>query len=427
MRISPVHPFDTQTSQAQLVETFAEHRDDAAFQWLQRTCAVDAPNWRLVDLAHLDEGLSADLDAMMQHASAIDFPDVAELAEFEVQDVFVAAARALLDDNHPIEHFVAAAERSRAAFDGWVSALGWVPTQTLQRIVSQGHPIIRSSSNAWYLALAEATRAQGGALQQHLASTERRTRQLALFAVGSLGARLLLPMIGNVPATPVSALGFHWARAAVLLGGRGRPVEVLTDIGTGSSSWSDAAFRLSLQVLAPPMGHEVLARSEGPTDNARRRIIGTGYVGDAKYVPWLIDQMSNPAVARIAAEAFVHITGADFNLDQLESMPPDDFEDGPTDDPDDEDVELPEDIALPWPDVERIKAWWMEHRSEFTPGQKLFLGKPITPEHCIHVLKTGYQRQRVIAAHYRCLIQPGTVLFPTSAPAWRQQKLLAAM
>ena len=100
---------------------------------------------------------------------------------------------------------------------------------------------------------------------------------------------------------------------------------------------------------------------------------------------------------------------------------------GPSDDPDDDDVELPEDIALPWPDVERIKAWWMEHRSEFTPGQKLFLGKPITPEHCIHVLKTGYQRQRVIAAHYRCLIQPGTVLFPTSAPAWRQQKLLAAM
>ena len=137
--------------------------------------------------------------------------------------------------------------------------------------------------------------------------------------------------------------------------------------------------------------------------------------------------MSSPAIARIAGEAFVHITGADFNLDQLEAMPPDDFEDGPTDDSDDDDVELPEDIALPWPDVARIKAWWMAHRGEFTSGQKLFLGKQITPERCVHVLKTGFQRQRVIAAHYRVLSQPGTVLFPTDAPAWRQQKLLESM
>jgi len=37
------------------------------------------------------------------------------------------------------------------------------------------------------------------------------------------------------------------------------------------------------------------------------------------------------------------------------------------------------------------------------------------------------QRQRVLAAHYLCLLEPGTPLFNTSAPAWRQQRLLAKM
>jgi hypothetical protein len=55
------------------------------------------------------------------------------------------------------------------------------------------------------------------------------------------------------------------------------------------------------------------------------------------------------------------------------------------------------------------------------------MGAPVTRAHCIDVLKNGYQRQRILAAHYLCLLDPGTPLFNTSAPAWRQQKLLAQM
>jgi hypothetical protein len=60
-------------------------------------------------------------------------------------------------------------------------------------------------------------------------------------------------------------------------------------------------------------------------------------------------------------------------------------------------------------------------------GWGYFMGQPVTKEHCIQVLKTGYQRQRILAAQYLCLLEPGTPLFNTAAPAWRQQRLLAAM
>jgi uncharacterized protein (TIGR02270 family) len=132
--------------------------------------------------------------------------------------------------------------------------------------------------------------------------------------------------------------------------------------------------------------------------------------------------MTTPLLARVAGEAFVNITGADFNLDQLEALPPEDFEDGPTDDPADENVEVPEDVALPWPDVARVKAWWERNSGRFNSASRYFLGAPLSAESCKAALKTGFQRQRVAAAHHLSLLAPGTPLFNTSAPAWRQQR-----
>jgi uncharacterized protein (TIGR02270 family) len=143
-----------------------------------------------------------------------------------------------------------------------------------------------------------------------------------------------------------------------------------------------------------------------------------------RYVPWLIEQMAHPAIARIAAEAFVTITGVDVNLEQMETMPPDDFEDGPTEDPDDENVELPEDIALPWPDVGKIRQWWLANQSRFVAGERHFMGQPVSASACAGVLREGFQRQRVAAALHLCLLDARAPLFATSAPAWRQKRWL---
>jgi uncharacterized protein (TIGR02270 family) len=108
-------------------------------------------------------------------------------------------------------------------------------------------------------------------------------------------------------------------------------------------------------------------------------------------------------------------------------LPPDGFDEGPTEDPDDENVELPEDIALPWPDVERMRAWWQKNNGGFQAGQRYFLGEPPSVPRCTRILQEGFQRQRIAAALYLSLLQPGRILFPTSAPAWRQARLLAAV
>jgi hypothetical protein len=53
------------------------------------------------------------------------------------------------------------------------------------------------------------------------------------------------------------------------------------------------------------------------------------------------------------------------------------------------------------------------------------MGEPASRAYCVKVLKEGFQRQRMAAAEYLCLLNLGTPLFNTSAPAWRQKRLLA--
>ena len=137
--------------------------------------------------------------------------------------------------------------------------------------------------------------------------------------------------------------------------------------------------------------------------------------------------MATPETARVAAEAFTLITGADFDVLLLWRSRPEDFESGPTDSPRDENVELDPDEGLAWPDPPKVERWWVANAHRFQPGVRYFMGAPVTSEHCLDVLKNGCQPQRVLAAHYLSLLEPGTPLFNTSAPAWRQQRLLAEM
>jgi uncharacterized protein (TIGR02270 family) len=156
-------------------------------------------------------------------------------------------------------------------------------------------------------------------------------------------------------------------------------------------------------------------------------IKGAGLIGDPTYVPWLMKHMADDKLARLAGESFSLITGADLALLDLERPPPEDLQSGPNDDPNDANVDMDQGDDLPWPDLERIERWWAQNSARFVAGQRYFVGAPVTREQGIEVLRTGYQRQRILAAQHLCLLEPGSVLFEWRAPAWRQSQVLAAL
>jgi uncharacterized protein (TIGR02270 family) len=179
--------------------------------------------------------------------------------------------------------------------------------------------------------------------------------------------------------------------------------------------------------MRPATAHAALQRLSGDPAQIRWLIQGSGINGDPTYVPWLISHMTDDNTARLAGEAFSLMTGADLAWLDLERRPPENVEAGPTDNPDDENIDMDPDDGLPWPDPERVTSWWAKNGARFQPGARYFMGAPVSRGRCLDVLKNGNQRQRILAAHYLCLLEPGTPVFNTSAPAWRQQKLLGAL
>ena len=136
--------------------------------------------------------------------------------------------------------------------------------------------------------------------------------------------------------------------------------------------------------------------------------------------------MGDDRIARLAGESFSMITGADLAALDLERKPPSEPIGGPNDDPEDEDVALDEDESLPWPDQNLVHRWWHARASHMPAGQRWFLGQAPSIDGARRALRDGFQRQRIAAAVWCCLLAPGTKQFATAAPAWRQQRQLGA-
>ena len=111
--------------------------------------------------------------------------------------------------------------------------------------------------------------------------------------------------------------------------------------------------------------------------------------GDPYYVPWLIAKMQDPAFSRLAGEAFSFIAGVDLQSLGLAQKPPEVQQLPGSDSSDDDELTTGEDEDLPWPDAEKIAAWWRAHADRFASGTRYFMGGVPTREVCLKVLRSG--------------------------------------
>jgi uncharacterized protein (TIGR02270 family) len=246
----------------------------------------------------------------------------------------------------------------------------------------------------------------------------------ALQAAGELGRRELLPLVGRFLSSSDEALRFQAARAAALLGDRGG-VEPLMEITAADAPCAVEALRLVAGLLSAEEAGRWLRNLAQRPGAARTAVIAAGKIGDPAWVPWLIDCMRVPELARTAGEAFSGITGADLSAEGLEAEAPEGFDAGPSEDPADEDVALDPDENLGWPDPGRVEIWWRAHAGEYPKGTPLLAGRPITPESCLAVLRRGNQRLRADAALRLALLNPESPLFEVRAPGRRQMQRLS--
>jgi uncharacterized protein (TIGR02270 family) len=402
-----------------------QHIEEAAFLWLQRDAAVWRPHYSIRDVSHLDDRVEAHLDGLR----------VADEAGWEVcrealtiggsGEVFAAAVLAFeRGDEFRIQEVLEANGSDSKSSGGITSALGWLPceaaTRPIERLVSAELSHLRRIGLA---ASAIHRRDPGTPLTRALTDQEPLLKARALRAVGELGRKDLLSALAEHLADEDKKCRFYAGWSGALLGsGAGAPV--LRDVATAGGPYSERACSMALRRMGVPEGHSWIRELASNPGLQRLAVFGAGAIGDPASIPWLIEHVAVPELARVAGESFSMVTGVDIAYEDLEGAWPDGFEAGPTENPEDEDVALDPDEDLPWPNPELIDQWWSKNKSRFRSGTRYLLGKPISVEQCQHVLRYGYQRQRAAAAIELAMLQPGQPLFEVRAPGFRQQQLL---
>jgi uncharacterized protein (TIGR02270 family) len=311
---------------------------------------------------------------------------------------------------------------------GLAAAFGWVSGQYLQGTIKallESPDVFRQQLGVAACSMHRVD--PGRALQRLLAAADPCTFAAGLRAVGECGRIDLLGACMAALDHDDPSCRYFAARSAILLGDRSRSIAALEPFALQAGTGALLGLGLLLKVLDSSAAASLLKVLARDPSNARRLVHGAGMSGDCYYVNWLIGRMVDQNMARAAGEAFSLLAGADLTALGLERKPPQGADFGPNDDPQHLNVATDEDEGLPWPDPEKVQAWWDANQNRFRNGLRYFMGEQPSLAHCTRVLREGYQRQRMAAAEYLCLLQPGTRLLPTSAPAWRQERWLRQM
>ena len=411
------------TNIAAIESIVEQHAEEAAFLWLLRDDAVQSPRYSLKDMADLDERIEAHIDGLRVAGEAGWSICADALAQEEPGEMFVAAVLAFESgQDQRIKMVLEVAATNPELSRGLISALGWLRFDLVKEHIDQ---LLRSLSpelrRIGIAASAVHRQDPGPALVDALNDENTFLKARAIRSVGELGRIDLLHMLNNQLAAEDKNCRFWAAWSAVLLGGRDEALEFLKTFATSKSPFRERALNLTLRVMNNASAQNWLKEMSQQPDWLRYTLIGAGVAGDPVHIPWIIEHMEVPELARVAGEAFTMITGVDIAYEDLEGEWPEGFEAGPTESPEDEDVELDPDEDIPWPESELIAEWWSKNKGKFANETQYLFGQPISAEHLHKILRTGYQRQRAAAALELAILQPGQPLFEVRAP-WSRQK-----
>ncbi len=404
----------------------SQHAEEAAFLWLLRDAATQAPHYDLKDLIKLDGRLEAHLDGLRISGDAGWASVREELSWKEPGEAFTATLLALeAGDETRLDEALAVAATSAELARGAISALGWLERERavpwITRLLGSEDAMLRGIAIG---GAAVHRHDPGPLLAKAIGAEDAFPRKRALKAAGELGRHDLLPGCRARYADEDADVRFQAARSGALLGDV-ESVHALAHLAVRGGRRAELAADLAARRMPLAQAHAWVHHLATEGEHRRLAVRVAGATADPALVPWLLDAMTDDELARPAGEAFSALTGVDLAFEDLDRDRPEGFEAGPTENPEDEDVAMDDDEDLPWPNPELVGRWWAEHGRAFAPGTRYLLGKPIAPPTLIEVLVAGRQRQRRAAALELVLAVPGRPLFETRAHGAVQRRILA--
>ena len=401
-----------------------QHAENACSLWWQRHNAVHEPHYAFEDLVHLDNRVEANLDGLRiagNHA----FPIIdANIAGGDEGGVFTKAV--LLLERGENDKFLDLAESlndKRDVLEELESALAWVKpdvlANTVKELLSSATP---TSVELGLHACAAHQRPAKKYLQNALTSDDTNLRATAMKVAANLGFTDVQHQLQSLSEFESDRERFHCGRALAMLGKQDAGSALLKPLALGGSSFNSKAVKL-IAMMNDIAACKALLKTLDADERRERDVIrGFGYLGDPVAIDWLISKTELPQLCRIAGGSISMITGIDLAESDLETLDePEGYLDmGPNDDPDDHNIAMDEDEDLPWPDPERVRAWW-QSSAKLPSGQYFLNGREKTRHELCIVIREGFQRQRNAAADNLALMNPDSLFYDTSLPTNKQR------
>ncbi|WP_375766144.1 TIGR02270 family protein [Archangium gephyra] len=389
MHIDPTEP---------LWDIVEQHLDEAEFLWSMWERSLDAPDYTLDEVANGPEPrLLAHVDALV-----VNGPKVVErwllplLADAEAPSARVSAATlALLNggfssDGRIIHAALTNAETRHAAM---IRALEVCECSDLDAYL---RPLLSSSQVEAVIAAAQVLSLRGNALGRALAPLLSHphpdVQALGLLAVVHEPPGLHTRTIIRAFDSPHSNV-----REAALLAGLalGLPEAWTYRRELGREDGAGSTLEV-LALVGNAHDHEFLLEALQRPASRTKALWALGFVGTLSAAEACLAYLDDKKLAPLAGESFCAITGLDLASERLaideDEVPHTD--DMSLADTEDEDLTLRPEHALPLPDAEGVRRWWMKQRGHFNSRTRYLRGVPLDFASVFSALREGPMRRR---------------------------------
>jgi len=401
-------------------DIYEQFVNEASFLWILRSIAINEPHNDINDIIALENRIVAQLDGLMTSLE-IGWEVCEEALELsEPGEVFTATIIAMRShESSKVKLAVDVGLSSSSTMRGLISAMGWLSDDIADLWIERF--LNGKDLKHKYIGIAACSvrRTDPGNALLSIFKREDCIQDINLYSrairlVGELRRQDCMPFISKEINSDDKLIRF-WANWSAVLLGQHSSIENLKSYVLTNNVLQDLAIQLAFRVLAIDSAREWISELSKDESQIRAVIKAIGVLGDPHAVNWLINKMSDPLYAKLAAESFSYITGVDFDNNKLSITEPENYPTIPNDDMYDDIVGLDEDENLAFPDADKVTSIWQKYGQKFIVGKRYFMGQLITSELLKERLQNGTQRQRHAAALELAINENGIPLINTRA------------
>lgn len=412
-----------------LIDILEEHMEEADFLWQQRKNALTDRVYNLTDMAELEERLLAHLDGLVlgeKEAWKLLEPTLSSGGEGEV---FTAAFVAL---DSRVSTMIDLVNKTFSEAEGDVlNGICYAYKHTMNSEVENILCPLLDSDNGLILAASidslsfRRNSIDANKLQTFLSNKDPKIVTATLKAIRRLRVSQLREDVERLLENEIIEVRIEAIKTGLLLGSR-KTLEACRRMIIKRIEGTDQLIEYP-GLMGQPDDVNILMNALKEPGLVRNAVTALGLLGNISTIELLIQCAADPKLSRLAGESLSIITGVDLGKEKLVAEKPQEPKESSLTEEEEEEFVTDPDEDLPYPDAEKLNAWWRSNAAKFDKRVRYRNGKPYDKQVLIEILRNGNLPDRHYAAFELALMDTTAPYLETHAFSTLQMKVMGAI